>query len=231
MSEINKSLIIPCKDEGQEFVIILKRFLAHIKKDTEVLVVVDSENDKTINEIKKNNIEARILINNTGPGPANAVNYGIKNSTGKSICIAMGDGSDDPKQVEELFLLIERGLAIAVASRYIRSGNYIGKKGLKYFLSKYSGLILYYIFRIGTKDPTNMFKAYSREFLESTKIESSVGFTLGLEMVVKAKLSKSPIGEIPTIWIDRAFGDSKFNLKKFIPSYLYWVSRLIFRKI
>ena len=63
----------------------------------------------------------------------------------------MGDGSDDPKQVEELFLLIERGLTVAVASRYIKNGQYIGKKGLKYFLSKYAGVLLYYLFRIGTK--------------------------------------------------------------------------------
>ena len=31
----------------------------------------------------------------------------------------MGDGSDDPKQVEDLFLLA-RGLSVAVASRYIK---------------------------------------------------------------------------------------------------------------
>ena len=141
-----------------------------------------------------------------------------------------GDGSDDPKQVEDLFLLIERGLSVAVASRYIKNGNYVGKKGLKFLLSKYSGFILYHFFRIGTKDPTNMFKAYSKDFMNSVKIESTNGFTLGLEMIVKAKLNKRPIGEIPTIWIDRAHGESKFNLRKFLPSYFYWVLRLVFRR-
>ena len=32
----------------------------------------------------------------------------------------MGDGSDDPDQIEELFSLIERGVSVAVATRYSR---------------------------------------------------------------------------------------------------------------
>ena len=143
----------------------------------------------------------------------------------------MGDGSDDPTQVEDLLLLVERGLSVSVASRYSRGGQFIGKKGIKYLLSKYSGKVLYHFFRIGTKDPTNMFKAYDKKFIEEIKIESSVGFTLGLELVVKAKLKGKSIGEIPTIWIDRAFGESKFNLRTFIPKYLKWIRRLLVRKV
>ena len=49
-------------------------------------------------------------------------------------------------------------------------------------------------------------------------------------MIVKAKLNNYKVGEIPTIWIDRNFGESKFKFKKFLPSYIYWVGRLITRK-
>ena len=31
-----------------------------------------------------------------------------------------------------------------------------------------------------------MFKAYDKKFLDEIKIESSVGFTLGLELIIKA---------------------------------------------
>jgi len=97
-------------------------------------------------------------------------------------------------------------------------------------LSRYSGYLLNFFFRLGTNDPTNMFKAYNAHFLKNVKVESKNGFTLGLEMVVKAKLNKASIGELPTIWIDRAHGNSKFNMKKFLPSYIYWVKRLVMRK-
>ena len=54
----------------------------------------------------------------------------------------MGDGSDDPRQVEDLLLLVQRGLSVAVASRYSRGGQFVGNKNFKYLLSKYSGFFL-----------------------------------------------------------------------------------------
>lgn len=229
MQSFNKTLIIPCKDEGKNFLIILKRFEENIKDDTEIIVVLDSEDDLTYQLIKNSNTAARIEINQN-EGVASAVNHAIRVARGKYICIAMGDGSDDPTQVEDLLMLVERGLSIAVASRYSRGGQFIGNKNLKYFLSKYSGKFLNLFFSINTKDPTNMFKAYNKEFLDKVRIESNNGFTLGLEMIVKAKLGNYKVGEIPTVWIDRNFGESKFKFKKFLPSYIYWIGRLITRK-
>ena len=228
--DINKSLIIPCKEEGEEFLNILNSFIENIKPDTELIVVFDDKDDSTYKILKNSSLKTRIVINDLGPGPTQAIKSGIKASTGKNICIAMGDGSDDPTQVEDLLFLLERGCAVAVASRYSRGGQFVGEKNIKYFLSKYSGKVLNFLFFIGTKDPTNMFKAYDKNFLQEVKIESDVGFTLGLEMIVKAKLYKRMVGEIPTIWIDRAFGTSKFNFQSFLPKYLYWVGRLMLRK-
>jgi len=230
MQNINKSLVIPCKEEGENFIIILKRFEENIKEDTEIIVILDSKEDSTFEFIKNSDTKARIEINNS-QGVASAINHGIEVANGKYICIAMGDGSDDPSQVEELLMLVERGLSIAVASRYSRGGQFIGNKNLKYLLSNYSGRFLNLFFSLNTKDPTNMFKAYSKEFLEHVGIESDNGFTLGLEMIIKAKLNGFKVGEIPTIWIDRNFGESKFKFKKFLPSYIYWAGKLITRKI
>ena len=227
---IKKSLIIPCKDEGQDFLEIYNGFKEKISKNTEIIIVLDSDEDTTYKAIKnKLGDNSRISFSNTA-GPAAAVKYGIENSYGQVVCIAMGDGSDDPNQVEELFSLVENGADIAVGSRYSKGGKYIGKKNLKWFLSRSAGFVLYYFFRVGTKDSTNMFKAYSKEFLNEITIESNNGFTLGLEMVVKGKLKGKKIREIPTIWTDRTFGESKFDMKKFIPSYIYWVRRLFLRK-
>jgi dolichol-phosphate mannosyltransferase len=230
MLKYNKSLIIPCKDEGENFLTILKRFEENIKDDTEILIILDTTEDSTYKFLKEFKTRAKILIN-PNIGVASAINFGIQSSNGRQICIAMGDGSDDPTQVEDLFMLVERGLSIAIASRYSKGGQFIGNKNLKYFLSKYSGKILNNIFRIGTKDPTNMFKAYDRDFLDKVGIQSENGFTLGLEMTIKAKLNNYKIGEIPTIWIDRSFGESKFNFRKFLPSYIYWAKKIIYRKI
>jgi dolichol-phosphate mannosyltransferase len=229
MQKYNKSLIIPCKEEGESFITILKRFEENIKEDTEILVVLDSKKDPTYKYLSEYASEAKIIIN-PNEGVAGAINFGISKATGNYVCIAMGDGSDDPTQVEDLFMLVERGLSIAIASRYSKGGQFIGKKNFKFILSKYSGKFLNRFFFIGTKDPTNMFKAYDKKFLEAVGIQSENGFTLGLEMTIKAKLNNYKIGEIPTIWIDRSFGESKFNFKKFLPSYVHWALKLIFRR-
>lgn len=228
--EINKSLIIPCKNEEDGIAKIIQDFSNAISDDTEILIVVDDENDPTLKSIPEKIKNLKICINNLGKGPAYAIKYGINNSKGSAICVAMGDGSDDPRQVEELFALINRGVSVAVATRYSKGGQYVGNSTVKYLLSRLAGLVLYYIFFIRTKDPTNMFKAYSKGFLDRVNIESTNGFTLGLEMIIKAKLQKEKIAEIPTIWIDRTHGETKFTIAKFLPSYLYWVFRLIIRR-
>ena len=143
---INKTLIIPLKEESEEVLEILSNFLEYLKEDTELIVVLDTKDDPTYKLLENTNLNIQILINKLEPGASNAINYGIKNSNGKHICIAMGDGSDDPRQVEDLLLLVQRGLTVAVASRYSRGGQFVGNKNLKYLLSKYSGFILNLLF-------------------------------------------------------------------------------------
>jgi hypothetical protein len=81
---------------------------------------------------------------------------------------------------------------------------------------------LYWLGRVGTHDATNSFKAYDRHFVEQVGIESDAGFELGLEMVAKARRRRLPVAEIPTIWLDRAAGQSNFKVRAWIPRYLRW---------
>jgi hypothetical protein len=53
-------------------------------------------------------------------------------------------------------------------------------------------------------------------------IESDKGFEIGIELVAKAKRSRLPVAEIPTIWLDRSFGVSNFKLAAWLPRYLHW---------
>src|SRR5207248_949670 len=66
------------------------------------------------------------------------------------------------------------------------------------------------------------FRAYSKEFLDSVQIESRAGFEIALELTVKAHLAGRRIGEIPSSWVDRSAGKSRFRVWKWLPSYLRW---------
>ena len=60
-------------------------------------------------------------------------------------------------------------------------------------------------------------------------IESNGGFELGIELVVKAYLKGYKICEVPTTWIDRVAGESNFKIIEWLPSYLKWYLKGMFR--
>ena len=147
---------------------------------------------------------------------------GIVAAAGEVIVIVSAEGSDDASQIDEMVRLVERGVTIASASRYMQGGRLVNSPFLKGMFSRLAGLSLHYLKRIGTRDATNNFKAYSNRFLGSVTIESEFGFEVGFELTVKASRKGLPIAEIPTIWIERDSGKSNFKLWASLPKYLRW---------
>jgi len=136
--------------------------------------------------------------------------------------VTMADGCDDPRQIDDLARLVDRGVAVAAASRYMPGGQQVGGPILKGFLSRGAGRSLRLLAHIGTRDATNSFKAYSTDFVRSVGIDSRDGFEIGIELTAKAKRVRMPVAEIPTIWLDRQAGVSNFKVAKWIPGYLRW---------
>ena len=58
--------------------------------------------------------------------------------------------------------------------------------------------------------------------VQEVGIESDAGFELALELVAKARRHRRPVGEIPTIWLERTQGASNFKLWKWLPRYFHW---------
>lgn len=219
------SIVIPAYEESENIIAVLERIQEHVNLDFECLVVVDGDSDSTIpivNEFTKRDSRFRIVINHIGQGPAFAIRSGIQESKSSVVVVTMADGSDDPRNVPELVLLIERGVDIACASRYMPTGQQIGAPFLKALLSRYAGKSLYAFARVGTRDSTNSFKAYNKSFLTEVGIESKYGFEMGIELVAKARRFGYLVAEIPTIWIERDVGESRFSLFRWIPKYLKW---------
>jgi hypothetical protein len=150
------------------------------------------------------------------------VRYGIHRATAPVVIVTMADGSDDPRQIDELTRLVERGVVVAAASRYMPGGQQVGGPAFKRLLSRNAGRTLYWFARIGTRDATNSFKAYNRDFVEQVGIESEDGFEIGLELTAKARRLRLPVAEIPTIWLDRPTGVSNFKVARWLPKYLRW---------
>jgi glycosyltransferase involved in cell wall biosynthesis len=219
------SIVVPAYNEGASIEDFLGRVLEAVELPCELLVVVDTPEDTTLPYVEKYSRQdprARHLLNTLGPGPAQAIRYGIEQSLADVVVVTMADGSDDPRQIDQLVRLIERGVVVAAASRYSRGGQQVGGPFLKGSMSRLAGLSLAWIARVGTRDATNSFKAYDMDFIRSVGIDSDAGFEIGIEMVAKARRARLPVAEIPTIWLDRDQGMSNFKLASWIPRYVRW---------
>jgi glycosyltransferase involved in cell wall biosynthesis len=219
------SVIVLAYNEGEAIVPCLERILASVQLPCEVLVVYDSPDDTTVPWVKKcQRADLRVVpvLNAYGRGPARAIRYGFAQAAADVVVVTMADGCDDPMQIDPLARLVDRGVAIAAASRYARGGRQIGGPLLKSSLSRLAGVSLQLLARVGTRDATNSFKAYSTDFVRSVGIDSDGGFEVGLELVAKARRLRLPVAEIPTIWLERTTGQSNFQLRKWIPHYLRW---------
>jgi dolichol-phosphate mannosyltransferase len=219
------SIVIPARNEGEAIVPVLDRIFDAVESECEILVVVDLEEDTTVPVLRsymRHEPRLKILISTYGPGPANAIRYGIDQVKNPVVVVTMADGSDDPRQIDDLARLVDRGVVVAAASRYAAGGQQVGGPLVKGVLSRSAGLSLGLFGRVGTKDATNSFKAYSTDFIREVGIDSRSGFEIGLELTAKARRLRRPVAEVPTIWLDRTAGDSNFRLRAWIPRYLRW---------
>jgi hypothetical protein len=104
----------------------------------------------------------------------------------------------------------------------MQGGQQIGGPRVKKLLSRAAGLSLWHLAGVPTHDVTNSFKMYTSRVLRSIEIESTGGFEIGMEVVVKAHAAGFRIGEVPATWRDRTAGRSRFRLWKWLPHYLRW---------
>ena len=148
----------------------------------------------------------------TGRGPANAIRFGIDAAAAAVVVVTMADGCDDPRQIDQLTRLVERGVVVAAASRYMPGGQQVGGPVVKGLMSRMAGPIAAAPGpgrAPGT--PTNSFKAYSADFVAAGRHRQRQGFEIGLELVAKARRLRLPVAEVPTIWLDRAAGVVQFQ--------------------
>ena len=220
------SVVIPAYNEGEAIVPVLDRIFDAVESECEILVVVDFEEDTTVPVLRDySEREPRLhtLISTYGRGPANAIRYGIDQVKNPVVVVTMADGSDDPRQIDALARLVDRGVVVAAASPVLRRRPAGRRPAVQVAAVQdrrpHRSALLG---RVGTRDATNCFKAYSTEFIREVGIDSRSGFEIGLELTAKARRLRRPVAEVPTIWLDRTMGESNFQLAAWIPRYLRW---------
>ena len=227
---MNVTIVVPVYNEGDNIKTTLAELDAKVRVDAETWLVYDRDDDTTLPPAReldgKTRIPFRLVRNKYGRGALNAIKTGLEEAKTELIVVTMADLCDPPEVINDMVAAAVREKAdIVCASRYMKGGRQYGGPKFKGFLSHLAGLFLHWFARLPTHDPTNSFKLYRKSYLETVTIESTGGFELGLELVVKCREKGGRIVEVPTTWRDRVAGKSNFKLWKWLPNYLRWFIR------
>jgi dolichol-phosphate mannosyltransferase len=223
------SVVVPVYNEGENVVPTLRGLVEQTRtRPLEVLVVHDFDEDTTVPVVKRLQSELPELHlhrNNLGRGVVNALKSGLAAARAPYVLVTMGDGSDDPGDIDAMYVLAQDGADVVAGSRYMKGGHQVGGPLLKRTMSRVAGLSLHWLGGLPIHDATSNYRLYSKRLLQRVTIESTGGFELGLELTVKAYVLGMRVAEVPTTWSDRTAGESRFRLWKWLPRYLHWYWR------
>ena len=236
MNTVPLQISIPVYNESDNIIRVLEEIESKVSIPHCINVIYDFDEDNTIpvvnRFIKEQKIQnIKLVKNHYGNGVLNAIKTGFDIVPAGTILVVMADSSDDLAVVDTMYERINQGYDIVCGSRYMKGGKQLGGPRLKSFLSRTAGTSLHILTGIPTHDVTNSFKMYRKSVLSDMELESTGGFEIGMEIVVKAFLKGYKITEVPSIWRDRTAGTSRFKLRKWLPKYIKWNSYAITRQI
>ena len=218
-------IIIPVYNEDDNIIRLLKALENEILCNFRILICYDSDDDKTLKQIKNNKVidKELLFIKNPKQGPNSAIIQGINASQAEIILVYMADDFENIKIINNMIKLIEQGYDLVIPSRFIRGGEMIGGKKIKKKITIIGSYLIYYVAGIPYKDCTNAFKMFSKNLKEKINLDSTAGFTYALELTAKAYFLKLKITEIPSIWVENKNRKSSFKIFKWLPYYIYWL--------
>jgi len=143
------SIVIPVYNEGENVVPTLRGVVEKTHtRPLEVLVVHDFDEDTTVPVVKRLQAEMpelRLHRNTLGRGVLNAMKSGLRAARAPYVLVTMGDGSDNPEDIDPMYQLARQGADVVAGSRYMKGGRQLGGPLLKRTMSRGAGLSLHWL--------------------------------------------------------------------------------------
>lgn len=209
------SLIIPTYNEKDNIKPLIERITKALKgSNFEIVVVDDNSKDGTIDITQElaASYPVKLLIRRDEKGLATAVIHGIKNSSGKYVCVMDADLQHPPEKLPEMVKAVEDGADMAFASRLVPGGGCAGwtfsRKAISAGAIKICHVLLPSSRRV--KDITSGFFIFDRSKIDIEKLKPT-GYKIGLEVLEMGDFKD--VREVPFIFEDRTAGKSKLKMK------------------
>jgi dolichol-phosphate mannosyltransferase len=195
-----------------------------------ILVINDHSDDETLQLLENLSgiySHLKFISNEWEGGVGNAIRFGLTQWQGDIVAICMADGSDAPEDILLSYKMIyEDGYDCVFGSRFIKGGQVENYPFVKYFLNRIFNNWVRIKTGISYNDFTNIFKLYHRRSIAVIFPLDSTGFSIGLEMSLKAFKKGLSIAIIPISWKQRKAGVSKLKLSENLKLYMSTLQNL-----
>lgn len=230
-------IIVPTYNERRNVEAMINAILNLRIDDLQVLVVDDSSPDGTgelVVEMAQNDSLIHLISRpgKMGLGTAYITGFRYALEHGYDLIFEMdADFSHDPAAIPKL-IEGSRQFDVTIGSRYIRGVNVVNWPLRRLLLSMGASFYTRMITGLQVQDCTAGFVCYRRQVLEAINLDNvlSDGYSFQIEMKFKAWKKGFTLGEVPIVFVDRRWGESKMS-KKIVQEAYWMVWRLKFKSL
>ena len=219
------SIVVPVRNETLNLKIMAKVMSAILETEYEIIFVYDSIDDASAvaaQEVSQRQPHIIGLLNDIGPGVANAIRSAVVRAQSEYIVVFVADEIVPILAIPHMVKLMDDGCDFVNATRYGYGGRRVGGSLVGHALSSLANRA----FRLMTFSPltdcTSGVKMFRRSQFDDLMVGGrEQGWGFAFEMAINAQRLGYQMGEVPTISVDRMFGGkSTFSLVPWAVNYL-----------
>ena len=154
---------------------------------------------------------------------------GAKLATGTHIIILDADLSHQPKYIAEFIQRMkDTNCDVVTGTRYKNeNGGVTGWSAYRYLTSQTANFVATFLLSTTYSDLTGSFRLYKKEVFDKIigKVQST-GYSFQMEIILRCSQLGCKIEEVPIVFVERIFGESKFAAKE-VKRYLVGVWNLM----
>jgi dolichol-phosphate mannosyltransferase len=230
------SVIVPTYNERENvpyLAWLIEAAFRRVGAPWEIVFVDDASPDGTQDVIRRlqqlfgaDRILLRPRPGKLGLGTAYA--HGLAHASGSWVFLMDADLSHHPKYIPD-FIARQRATRADIVSgtRYVAPGGVAGWDLGRKLTSRGANVLASTLLGATTSDLTGAYRLYRRDVLAALLSQTrSRGYAFQMEVIVRAQYAGCRIAEVPIVFVDRLFGDSKLGAHEFL-IFLQGLGRLL----
>lgn len=227
------SIIVPTYNEAENIPILLwliEETCSTHHISYEVIIVDDASPDGTQQVVRQMQqlLGSSKVILQTRPaklGLGTAYMHGLQFARGDWVILMDADLSHHPKYIPTFLDVQQQTSAdIVTGTRYQQGGGVSGWNWKRKVTSRGANVLASALLGLQVSDLTGAYRLYRRSALDRLLASvTSKGYAFQMEMIARATASGARIAEVPIVFVDRVFGQSKLGRNE----YTMFVSGLV----